>query len=442
MSLENQLVDTPSFSSMDTVQKNRSVSVCIAFLFFFSRVLCEEYGPTLVAKANPSKRLVWIGVGCRVSVLSYQGLNTSLAQEDLSLVASSANLSENCSSSNVVALGLSSDGSSAMCSDSEGNLKYLTLHESENSLSFQDLPNTLLASSFRASRISNAEVSTNKGNQTQDIYIIAANAIDSASGGKAVAIATPCSDGGFCVAAEFAFEDSVNDVQVLPQLADKEGNGESNFILIASTSAGLANLTMENGEMELHGIMATSGDDDQKGNGGNDGFAISSSQTMATIAAQGVGLRVMSMSEGTEEGNAAIAGWAGDVKLDTMGAGNGTVSLALVAADPGLVSFYVDEGGDPQTWGDPMAAWSCVISGGIGWNLDLDAAACLAFLADFDGGLQVVSYCSKAAAAAAAAGAATPVDHIKPWGAATTVPRVIAHFGSGEMGTCELSRVV
>ena len=52
----------------------------------------------------------------------------------------------------------------------------------------------------------------------------------------------------------------------------------------------------------------------------------------------------------------------------------------------------------------------------MGWNLDIDAAACRAFLADFDGGLQTISYCDSTGA---------PSD-----------PQVIAHFGNGTMGTC------
>ena len=373
-----------------------------------------HYGPTLVVRVDTKKGLAWVGVGARVAVVN----TTTLRDRDMIGELNFLALSDPLTGGNVVALGLSSNGDSALASDASGNLTNVVLRigggaksdgNQSVALLIQDLP-PLLPSSFSATRISNALAVS-----SQDTYFIAANSKEE---GQVLAIAGPSSlsstissssssSSSFQLIAGLAFNGSVNDAHVVGT-----GFGTSTLAVIATIDAGLANITFtssSSSSLKLNGVMATATV------GGNDGFALSQTGAIAAVAAQGNGLRVMNMNTGAENGSAAVDGWAGDVKLHSNGnddGDDGDYTLALVAADPGLLAYEIDNSG-----ADAVAAvaakWACAFGGaGIGWNLDVDDAARLAYVADFDGGLQVVSYGSDA-------------------------PRVVAHFGNGTMATCD-----
>ena len=242
----------------------------------------DGFGPTLVVKKAPSSPLLWTGVGCRVAVLNASEIG------EYQPLALSDDLSEGCS--NVVALGLSSDGSSAVCSDGLGNLTLVTLLRMNGNeapsytLDIEDLP-SLLSSSFQATRVSNAVAFDDSDDQaaTRDVYFIAANGADGS--GKAVAVATPCgSSASFCAVAELAFNSSVNDLQAVP--AEEHSAGVP-VALLATVEKGLASLAfvLEGAHakkvqdqpaavaasLELQSVMPTAG------SGANDGFALSPS---------------------------------------------------------------------------------------------------------------------------------------------------------------------
>ena len=122
----------------------------------------------------------------------------------------------------------------------------------------------------------------------------------------------------------------------------------------------------------------------------------------AYIAAQGNGLYVYDLNKKAVVGNTdeGLTGWAGGVRV----IGN----FALVAADPGLIIYDVK---DPTK---PTLQYTCKMGGsGKGWNLATDKGSNLVFVADNQGGLQIVEL----------------VDDGKG--------TIIGHFGQGVIQNCD-----
>lgn len=122
----------------------------------------------------------------------------------------------------------------------------------------------------------------------------------------------------------------------------------------------------------------------------------------AYIAAQGNGLYVYDLKNKMVAGNTdeGLTGWAGGVRV----IGN----FALVAADPGLIIYDVK---DPTK---PALQYLCKMGGnGKGWNVAMDKGSNLVFVADNQGGLQIVEL----------------VDDGKG--------KIIGHFGQGVIQSCD-----
>ena len=82
-----------------------------------------HYGPTLVVRVDTKKGLAWVGVGARVAVVN----TTTLRDRDMIGELNFLALSDPLTGGNVVALGLSSNGDSALASDASGNLTNVVL---------------------------------------------------------------------------------------------------------------------------------------------------------------------------------------------------------------------------------------------------------------------------------------------------------------------------
>ena len=123
----------------------------------------------------------------------------------------------------------------------------------------------------------------------------------------------------------------------------------------------------------------------------------------AYIAAQGDGLYVFDLKKKQLVGktnDGLNSGWAGGVRA----IGN----LALIAADPGLVIYDIK---DPTK---PTLKYVCKMGGkGKGWNIALDKSSNTVFLADNEGGLQIVQL----------------IDGGKA--------KIIGHFGMGVIQDCD-----
>jgi len=128
------------------------------------------------------------------------------------------------------------------------------------------------------------------------------------------------------------------------------------------------------------------------GTSSSDGIAISSRGSFAYIAAGLDGLQVVDLRARKHVGSYRIDGWSGGIVLDPLG-------NAVVAADPGLLSF------DVARPASPLLLNHCDVNrtsgGGHGWNVawggacfgglcDKDQEPGLALLADNTGGLRVI----------------------------------------------------
>ena len=320
-------------------------------------------GPTLVAKSRSG--LAWVGVGCQVAVLNI----TKLKDSELVALATSGNISEGCISP-VNAIGISFDGQSALVAAGSSELTLLKLEGSEMSSTRGPVV------SGSVGRLSNAEVYGGV-----DVYFAA----------------TSSADAGFVVAATVESVTSVVQLNTTGTY-DVQPRVDDYSSLVATRQGGLVFLSFVGGQLVVEEYAAD-------GSVGNDGLALSEGR--AFVAAQADGLVVIDLTTGLPAGGAPVEGWSGGVGL-----GGG---MALVAADPGLVAFDVSDEGVP-----PVKAWECLMGGGgTGWNVDVDAGRCLALVADYDAGLQVVRYCEDGSAVA---------------------PEIVAHFGDGAMQDCEGSR--
>ena len=128
----------------------------------------------------------------------------------------------------------------------------------------------------------------------------------------------------------------------------------------------------------------------------NDGLAVDPRLPRAFVAADGAGLRTFGFDAAAAAGAAAasglrnltlmsqqaVPGWSGGVALYRSPG----LSLALVAADPGLFAFDVS-GGAAQ----PQQRWNCSLGGvGAGWNVAVSQALEIALVSYNQGGLQIV----------------------------------------------------
>jgi hypothetical protein len=133
-----------------------------------------------------------------------------------------------------------------------------------------------------------------------------------------------------------------------------------------------------------------------------DGLALSSSSTSAYVAAEGDGLVVYDLTDGTLLSQSDdLSGWAGGAAYHD--------NIALIAADPGLYAF------DVTNPAKPLQKWLCSMNG-VGWDVSLlliSGDVCYAFVSDYDGGLQVVEFCAN-----------------------SDGPVVVAHYGEGEIKEC------
>jgi len=355
-------------------------------------------GPTLVVRGKGTALgdLAWVGVGCRVAVLA----NISEATgPDLEALAMTGNLTEECA--NVNALGLSSDGLTAIVAMGGSPPALFTLMlEPQGQGAFHLVPGP---TAFRvpdgasATRISDAAAFNGR-----DVFFAAMESAN--DGGGVVAL---FADAPEPLAAQWLGAPSkVNDAR------PTAGNGS---VVYATASTGLVELAFSCGaacgggggpsSLSLVGTLATPSVD-------NDGLAITVDGTTAFIAAMGEGFVTVNLA-GADRGacgGASVPGFSGGVASAAGdGTGSGSPTLALVAADPGLVALDV---ADPL---DPLPAWSCGLgagSGGVGWNLWVDDTRGLALVADFDGGLQVVRFGQGSA------------------------PVAVAHFGAGALEQC------
>ena len=165
--------------------------------------------------------------------------------------------------------------------------------------------------------------------------------------------------------------------------------------IIATTTSSLVVLQLENGQLALQRTIALPG--------GNDGFDLVTSadltgDLLAVVAAGANGLRIVNLRTGALLSQMAVPGWSGSARVAD--------SIALVAADAGLVAFDLAQ---PTR---PTRAWACGLTGGTGWNLAVDEAARIAFVAAAASGLHAVLF------------------------AAPSKPLTYAHFGEGVPTVC------
>ena len=99
----------------------------------------------------------------------------------------------------------------------------------------------------------------------------------------------------------------------------------------------------------------------------------------------------------------AIPGWTGGARAIS------SLALALVVADSGLLAFDISHPARPRR------TWACGLAGGTGYNVAIDAAAQLAFVAAATGGLHAISFSGETPTAQAHFGVGTPQPCNTTW---------------------------
>jgi hypothetical protein len=344
--------------------------------------LGSAVSPTLVAK-HTSQGLLWVGDGCRVHVVNITDISTSL---DESIVASTDNISPFCETGFVSSLGISADGHIAIIgTQTSETLFLLKLDIFAGVYSLTRFSGITLPGGFGAVRIGNSV--RNSVGSSELLYLAAQN---TDTEGLVLALSLDPSNPSVSVLATFSVESpDVHDVQVI---------STDTSSVVATCRDGLVMLRLSSLDGSFSFTLTGFLPMEYSGNDGlsitNDGFAI--------VAAQGSGLLTMNLISESECGHIKVEGWAGGVGLSS------DQRTVLVAADPGLVAIDISSRCSPK----PM--WTCYMGGGgVGWNIDVDAERCLAYVSDYDGGLQVVSFCN-----------------------GDKGPKAEAHFGSGSLASC------
>merc|ERR1711871_784271 len=281
-------------------------------------------------------------------------------------------LSDTCTTG-VSGVGIASSGYAALVS-AGSEVLYVSL-SSSGKMTSTKLP---FPAGYAPGRVTNGINQESDSSAPSEMFLVIADNKNSSAADRIVAYTV--SEGMATQCGSIEAGTGTHDVKVDPLDSSR---------MLVSDSAGISSFTLDGCVMSDYSPVAAVA-------GGNDG--IDTDGTHVYIAAQGSGMRIVDVSLGQLVGKVAIDGWAGGVKV--IG------STALVAADPGLIGINI---ADPTA---PKHEWTCHLpSPGLGWNLDVDREACVAFVADNMGGLQVIHMCGDSS---------QPVEVLARYGNATS----------------------
>ena len=318
---------------------------CVVLSLFTS-----SFAQTLTAKLTSfeEQKLIFVGSGCRVSVL-----DATDKSKLVTLAKTSDDISNPCIS--VVGLGVSTQGDIALVSSGTHELSIVLLQKSPKKYNLT-VVHVQPVENYVTSRVHNGVVSPDG---KSEIFFVAANSNKT----------------GAVIAYQISEDKSIGVVAILPLPCSSVSDVQpwTSEHLLVSCSTGIVEVLFDGKTLKIaQKLMA-------KTNVGNDGMDVVGRN--AYLSAGSAGLRVVDLETRQLVGHAdVVKGWAGGVKV-------GGDDVAYVAADPGIVAF------DVSTPAKPKHLWTCSLGvdfNGLGWNIDLDDEVSVAYVSDNLGGLFVV----------------------------------------------------